>query len=42
MYAPPEAPGRALESKITMLTCGRTSMLRECRACGSDAQKNSR
>jgi hypothetical protein len=42
MYTAWAAPGGTLESKITMLTCGWVSMLREWRACGRDTQKNSR
>ena len=41
-YTADAAPGRALESKITMLTRGRISTFCECLACGSDTQKNSR
>lgn len=41
-YTAGAAPGGTLESKITMLTCGRASMLRGCLAYGSDTHKNSR
>ena len=39
MYTADAAPGRALESKITMLTRGRISTLRECLAWGSDPEE---
>jgi hypothetical protein len=42
MYTADAAPGRALESKITMFTPGWIPMFCECLAWGSDAQKNSR
>ena len=39
---PDPVPIGTRESKITMLTCGRAAMLRECVASGSETQKNSR
>ena len=42
MYTADAAPGRPLESKITMLTPERIPMFCECLAWGSDTQKNSR
>jgi hypothetical protein len=38
MYTPCPLPTGAFESKMTMLTCGRTAMFRECLASGDETQ----
>jgi hypothetical protein len=42
MYTACPLSGATAESNITMLTSGRTAILSECLACGSETQKNSR
>ena len=39
MYTPWPVPTGARESKITMLSCGRATRLRECGASGDETQK---
>jgi hypothetical protein len=41
MYTPCPLPIGTCESKTTMPTSGRTTMLRECVTSGEDTQKNS-
>jgi hypothetical protein len=42
MYTPCPVPGSTVESNTTLAICGRTAMLCEWRAPGSDTQSNRR
>ena len=42
MYTAWAEPSGTCELKITMLTVGRTAILRECRASGWETQRNCR